>query len=55
MNLTYVSSNYENLQREHQTLNEELDKYRYDLGQVEKSDILHKEQVSSKQEKRRID
>jgi chromosome segregation ATPase len=42
-----LNTNYEKLQREHQTLNEELDKYRYDLEQVEKSDLSHKERVSS--------
>ncbi len=44
--LTTLGSNYDKLHREHQELNEEFDKYRYDLEQVEKSDIAHKERVS---------
>jgi len=43
--LTTLVNSYEKLQREHRELNEELDKYRYDLDLVEKSDITHKERV----------
>jgi hypothetical protein len=45
--LTILANNYEKIQREYQILNEELNKYRYDLEQVEKSDITHKERVCS--------
>lgn len=44
--LTNIILNYEKLQKQHQILNEELNKYRYDLEIVEKSDMLHKERVS---------
>jgi predicted transcriptional regulator len=44
--LTTLGSNYEKIHREHQALNEELDKCRYDLEQVERSNIAHKERVS---------
>jgi hypothetical protein len=44
--LNTLGNNYEKLQKDHQLLNEELDKYRYDLNQTEKSDISHKERVS---------
>lgn len=37
---------HEKLQKDHHIINEELDKYRYRLEEVEKSDIFHKERVS---------
>ena len=43
--LTTFGHTYEKLQREHQELNEELERCRYDLDKVEKSDIAHKERV----------
>jgi len=49
--LTTLANNYEKIQREYQILNEELNKYRYDLEQVEKSDITHKERVCSNHNK----
>ena len=45
--LNTLANNHEKLRRDHQELNEELDKCRYDLDLVEKSDITHKERVSS--------
>ena len=43
--LTTFGHTYEKLQREHQELNDELERCRYDLEQVETSDIAHKERV----------
>jgi len=44
--LTTLATNYDKIHKEHQALNEELDKCRYDLEQVQQSDIAHKERVS---------
>jgi predicted nucleic acid-binding Zn-ribbon protein len=44
--LTTIINSYEKLQRDHQLVNEDLDKCRYDLDQIEKSDISHKERVN---------
>jgi len=44
--LSIMVNNYEKLQREHSTLNENLTKYRVDLELVQKSDTLHQEQVN---------
>ena len=43
--LNTFGNTYDKLQREHQDLNEELERCRYDLEQIEKSDITHKERV----------
>lgn len=43
--LTTFGHTYEKLKREYQDVNEELERCRYDLDQVEKSDIVHKERV----------
>jgi regulator of replication initiation timing len=43
--LSTLMINYDKLQREHLTINDQLTKCRIDLEQTEKSDISHKEQL----------
>jgi hypothetical protein len=43
--LSTMVNNYEKLQRENTTLNEDLNKSRYDLEQIGISDTSHKELV----------
>ena len=51
--LSTMISNYEKLQRDHTTLNEDLTKSRHDLEQIEKSDISHKERVSQMEQNKK--
>jgi chromosome segregation ATPase len=44
--LLTVSRNYEKVQREHELLTEESNKYRYELEIIERSDLAHKERVN---------
>jgi len=43
--LLNLANNYDKSQQEVKELNKELDKTRYELDQIEKSDISHKERV----------
>lgn len=44
-----IMSNHEKLQREHNAAQEDLTKIRFDLGQIQKSEVSLKEQVNRKQ------
>ncbi|CAF4352358.1 unnamed protein product [Rotaria sp. Silwood2] len=52
--LTNIISNYDKLKKEHQILNEQLNKYQYDLQDIEKSDRLHKERLIQSMDEAKI-